>query len=511
MNLFKEETLQHKLISKWSTLVFLSLLIAPAGYIIRAIISNDLTVEEVGIFYSVLGLVSILLAYSGLGFNESFKYFFPRFWINWEKGKGKVLLILFFISQVFMASILAFLMWKLSGWLATSYFHFPAAQPTIQLFAIFLVVVRTLTVFIYFFETVQDVFWAKFVEFVRMRVSVVWVVYIWRLGQWTLSGYTFWRLIGGIAALILAIFVFRSKFWIYFKDVHFPPLNQLPPLLKDTLRYGFYSLIAVQGSLLLGSIDQQIVVYFLGSKQAGYYTTFLSVLFLHWIITGPLFSFLFPLTSELISKKQVDRLKLLLNLLYRYFSLLGIFVGLAYFLLGDAIIYSLFGAKYLPAAFLLKIASMFVFVNMVIFINFNILSGLGKVKERALIIWWVAIWNVISDIVFVYLWGLPGVVYSTLVWWIIFLIWTYKIVSKELKRSFRIDGRFLFVNLGGLLLRWFLVYWFCGQMECVNISRWQSLEYVLLWGAIGVLILGIINLKSLKQLKDLILTVKKWT
>ena len=506
MNLFKEETLQHKLISKWSTLVLLSLLIAPAGYIIRAIISNDLTVEEVGIFYSVLGLVSILLAYSGLGLNDSLKYFFPRFWISDKKAEGKILLYLLFGLQGLVAILLGWLFWRGSWWLATNYFHFPAAKPTIELFAMFLVVVRFLSIFIYFFETIQEVFWAKFLEAIRMRATVVGVVYIWKAGMGSLYNYTLWRLIWGIIALWLAVMVFKIKFWKYFKWISYPPLKKIPFLLKDTIKYGFYSLLAAQWGILLGSIDQQIVVYFLGSKEAGYYTTFLSVLLLYTIAIGPFTSFLFPVTSELISKHQHNKLKSLLDILYKYGTVFGIFVGVVYLLLGEAIIYSLFGSKYLPAVLLLKIAAMFVFVNILTSINFNILSGLGKVKERAVIIWRVALWNVISDIIFVYLWGLPWVVYSTLVGWIIFLIWTYKIMSKELKRNFKPDWKFLLKNLVGLLFRWVLVYWLCDMIRCREISRWVSFGYVVVLGLSGFLVLSLINFKNLIEFKNLLLT-----
>ncbi len=208
MTLFKEETLQHKLIFKGATLVILSFLIAPAGYIIRAIISNDLSVEEVGIFYSILGLISILLAYSWLGLNESFKYFFPRFWIQDQRQKGKVLLVLFFLSQILMAIVFAALMWWGSSWLAQHYFRFPQAQDTIKLFAIFLIVVRSLNVLTYFFETIQEVFWSKFFEFVRMWVSVVGVIYVWQRWFGSLFDYSFWRVIGGVVALLWAVLVF---------------------------------------------------------------------------------------------------------------------------------------------------------------------------------------------------------------------------------------------------------------------------------------------------------------
>jgi hypothetical protein len=45
--MFKEETLSEKFIKKGFWLYFFSFLIAPSGYIIKLVISNDLSVEDV--------------------------------------------------------------------------------------------------------------------------------------------------------------------------------------------------------------------------------------------------------------------------------------------------------------------------------------------------------------------------------------------------------------------------------------------------------------------------------
>jgi len=63
MELFAQETLARKMVTKGFWLLLLSFLAAPAGYIVRILISNDLSVDQVGIFYSVIGLITIFLAY----------------------------------------------------------------------------------------------------------------------------------------------------------------------------------------------------------------------------------------------------------------------------------------------------------------------------------------------------------------------------------------------------------------------------------------------------------------
>jgi O-antigen/teichoic acid export membrane protein len=68
-------------------------------------------------------------------------------------------------------------------------------------------------------------------------------------------------------------------------------------------------IVASQWWILLGSIDQQMIIYFLGPTAAGYYTNYNSLLMIYWIFLGPLFGFLFPITTELIEKKKIGNFR----------------------------------------------------------------------------------------------------------------------------------------------------------------------------------------------------------
>jgi O-antigen/teichoic acid export membrane protein len=55
--LLADQPLGQKLIKKGFWLYFFTIITAPVGYIIKMIVSNTLSVEDVGIFYSVLGFI----------------------------------------------------------------------------------------------------------------------------------------------------------------------------------------------------------------------------------------------------------------------------------------------------------------------------------------------------------------------------------------------------------------------------------------------------------------------
>jgi O-antigen/teichoic acid export membrane protein len=89
--LLQEEALGAKLIKKGSRGYFFMILIAPVGYIIKVLVSNALSVEEIGIFYSVLGLIVLLSSYNDLGLTEALMYFLPNYWIEKKYNEFKTI------------------------------------------------------------------------------------------------------------------------------------------------------------------------------------------------------------------------------------------------------------------------------------------------------------------------------------------------------------------------------------------------------------------------------------
>ena len=98
--LLKDETLAKKLITKGFWVYFFTFFTAPIGYLLRMLVSNTLTVAEVGIFYSVLGLMALIATYNDLGLTESLMYFIPKHWIKGEKDKVRLSIVASFLMQM---------------------------------------------------------------------------------------------------------------------------------------------------------------------------------------------------------------------------------------------------------------------------------------------------------------------------------------------------------------------------------------------------------------------------
>ena len=138
--LLQDETLAEKLINRWKWLYIFSFLIAPSGYIIKLLISNDLSVADVWVIYSIIGFIGILSNYNDLWFTESLLYFLPKFWINKKYNEFKSSIFLALWIQTITAIFIACLLWFWADYLALHYFHSSSAVEILKVFSLWFII-----------------------------------------------------------------------------------------------------------------------------------------------------------------------------------------------------------------------------------------------------------------------------------------------------------------------------------------------------------------------------------
>lgn len=83
--------MSEKFIKKWFWLYLFSFIIAPIWYIIKIIISNELTVEEVWIVYSVISLVTLFWSFNDFDW-QKVELFFTKIYRKKDYSKAKSVL-----------------------------------------------------------------------------------------------------------------------------------------------------------------------------------------------------------------------------------------------------------------------------------------------------------------------------------------------------------------------------------------------------------------------------------
>jgi len=492
--LLKDETLAEKLIKRGFWIYFFSFLIAPSGYIIKLLISNDLSVEEVWVIYAILWFISILWNYNDLWFTESLKYFLPKFWINKKYDEFKTSIFLALWIQTFTAILIAIWLWFGADFLAQNYFHSVYAWNILKVFTLFFIFFNIFNTFDTIFFAFQDTFANKFIEFLRMWWIVIFVAILFFTNYGSLLNYSIAWLVGMIIALILWSYYFFKKYrWTLdkWKLIYSKKLN------KEIFSYAWWVVLASQWWMILGSLDLQMIVYFLWPQQAGFYTNYLSILGIYSILLWPIFLFLFPITTELIEKKQHWKLELMMSIFYKYFVVIWWIIGLFFAIFWPYIAYILFWEKFIPSWNLLQFSAWFIFVSILISINFNVLAGLGKIKQRVKIIYVAAWLNFILNWFLIQkiwiIWAVIATIFSSFV---MFILSYFEIKKSDIKINF--DWLFYVKNLLILGILWIIFYFSLNYLNFEN--RLEILWKMFIFWIIYIIILLVWNYKEVKIL-----------
>ena len=210
-----------------------------------------------------------------------------------------------------------------------------------------------------------------------------------------------WTWIGGVIVGIGfgSFFMYRSYYLPYLKDAQ---VIYDKELIKQIIKYALWVVLAANVGTVLGQVDMQLIIYLLGTRDAGFYTNYLSIIGIPFIIITPIIGFIFPVISELHSKGDEGKIATIKTLFYKYFAVLGVVTSMFMFVFGPAIASILFGEKFTMSGIILQYSALFIACNFLLQINFQILAGVGRIHERVKILFVGLIFNVVLNIVLIH-------------------------------------------------------------------------------------------------------------
>lgn len=505
--LLADQPLGQKLIKKWFWLYFFMIISAPVAYIIKVIISNTLSVEDVGIFYSVYGLIILIATYNDFWLTESLQYFLPKYRLAKKINNCKTIIVLSLATQLVLGTIIAILMYWGAERLAINHFKSQAAIPVIQTFCFYFIGINIVQVFSSIYYAFQDVTRYGWIEFARVYTLLGFTLFF-RLGYGlSLSNLSIAWILGIVAAIIAGILLFGKKYRKIFSQWK---LVRDRWLIQKQLKYAFWVFLSANTWTILIQIDQQIIVNLLWAEAAGYFTNYLSMIMAYTIITVPILSLSFPIVSEIIAKKQFPKLKLLQDTLYKYFSVFAISIGWLFIVLGPEIMTVFFGQKFLPSWDLLKYAGPFLVFNVLFMINFGILAGTGKVKQRTGVLAMWLLSTVASMWIFIQvLWRwLIGAVLGTVIGWIVLRIFSLRIINQLQNISF--NRIFLIKNIATIWLICIGIWYVKDQyFVLADVNRYSNLLALFVIALLYYGIIAGVNYPSLKLLRKEVKELRK--
>lgn len=497
-------SLAEKFLKKWFWLLGLSFLIWPIGYLVKITISSELSVEEVGILYWIISLITILIGYNDFWITESLKFFVPRYYEEKRFDKIKTILALWFLTQLSSSLLLTLFFFFWADFLWTHYFHNAKAIESIKIFSFFFIWINIFQLLNTFFLAVQNTFLYRFSELIRIGVVLLWTAWIFFTNSGSLINYTYSRILWLYFGIIFTIVIFITKY--YFKYLKNSSILKDKKFIKEVLSYAILVLVGSQAGTILSQIDMQMIIYILWVKDAWYYTNYLSLIWVFFIFIWPLFTFLLPVFSELSAKKQIDTLKSLKSELSHIFLFFWISYATFCFIFWSNIAYILFWEKFIFSWEILKFSMPFLAFNFILQVNFNLLAWLWKVKERIKILSYWILLNCILNYVLIKIMGVSWAALATGFWWLYIVFATERILWKDFQ--FQIDVYLLAKNICVFIATWYFFKVYASQYFSLT-SRAQDLGVLILFIWLWTIMYILINYKFFHSVFQNIKKLKK--
>ncbi len=491
-------------------LYIFAFLTGPIGYFVKIILSNDLSVGEMWILYWVISLVSLLSVYHDLWLTESLNFFLPKFIVEADYSRFKsVLAYALFVQLPTSLSIWLFL-YLGSDYIAINYFHDANTWNILRIFCYFFVLLNLYGIASTVYWATQNTKYQKGLELLRMLAILGLTLSLSFTWYWNIVNYSwnwiFWIWIWTAISYVLFYHKYYKPYLKWVKIVY------EKPLIKKVFSYAIWVLLAANVWMVLSQVDMQLIIYLLWPETAWYYTNYLSIIWIPFLMIVPIIWFLFPVISELHGKWDEEKIKTIKNLFYKYFWVIWIIVSWFMFIFARELTTTLFWQKFAFSWDILMFSIFFIVFNFLLQINFQILAWTWRIRDRVKILWvWLAC-NIPLNLILIkafesaqsWTWALGSSLAVGLSWIPMFYL-SHRATKKY---SGKFDLRFFLKNalLSAILCLLLLIF---GKPLFIWANRIESLFLILILWILYIMPLIALNLKEWKLFLDELLKIKK--
>jgi O-antigen/teichoic acid export membrane protein len=483
----------------YNTIIVLtfSILATIFSYLFKMILARKLSLEEFGLFYSIVAFLGILNIFRDLGMNNAAVFFFPRFLIKNDKGHIKGLLKEMLGYQFISNCLIIILMILFSEYLVNNYFQ-NGSTLLLMLFVIAYFFNSTEISFQILFNAFQDQFFFSLQNLLRNFLIFI----------MTFIGLIFFKgilvpILVQITVYILLLVVFAS---IFFKK-HIPNYTSIKAKYMDMRKlavFGFTASIAYVGYLIITASDILFLTYFCTLKEVGLYSGVISIISLLLFIPSSINAVVFPITSQLWVKKRVNSLKFLIekSTLYMIVAMVPIIVTII--LYSKLILSILFGKLFSPGGYALTIlayGSLFLALGSVYSL---FLLGIKGQKTYAYVNISVAAVSIILNILLIQRFGIEGAAISAFFSYALLMIVSVIVLRHTIKFNFEYFKYTLIIFIGSLFMILFNYL-----KNSFNISNIMSASILLLIFWVGYIAsMFMFKIISYDEVKEIIYQIR---
>ncbi|MCB9362538.1 flippase [Candidatus Woesearchaeota archaeon] len=396
---------KHSLVSRLIIVYAIAFLAAPIGYVQRVLYSRSLSVEEYGTFYGLVALITMIMIFTDFGMSRSLAHHLPKYLKSPRNLSPYIWSALLFNACT--SAIIFLVMYLLRERIATLY----ATSVEIVLLmgvSIFLYSLAKMIIAIYEGHALEK-YYSSY-NGVRMLIVVVASAGAFILGfQDLLRAFVWIWIVSIIIANIIYILplhrIVRNLFSISVTKKSFGEL----------FAYAKFVVLDSAAFIFINKIDSVMIAFFLGMTYVGYYEAALPLLTLLFMSITPFQMFLFPTVSKLHHEKDITTTRTILTLIYRTLLFFFLPAAAVLALYPREMILLFFGENFLPAATVVQILSCAALFKLIYSTNYQILDGIGLVKQKSYITYSSAALNICLNLILIPLFAIEGAAMSTLI------------------------------------------------------------------------------------------------
>lgn len=417
-----------KYLARGSITVFLFTVLANLfNYLIRLVLSRELSVADYGLFYAIIAFISFFISFRDLGLSAAIVKFIPEFNAKKEYGKIKSLLkyafkmqLIFVISSIILISLF-------SNQISSLIFNQQISN--LIILASFILFADLFMVFeMKFFQGSQKPSLFSSILLVKNIIILIILLFLQPL---TLEKCFF----SFISSHFITFLIFSPKFKKLYEKLS-EPVSITKKFKKQIWDFSLPVFFGMIAYLFLGYIDTIMLTIFRSLEEVGLYQVALPTASLLFIFMISIRSVLIPTVSELWSLKETEKIS---KIMERATKLSFITILPGFFILFSfpkTILSILFGPEYVSAYIALKILSFTSIFFLLRGLMSTILISRGKTWLNTKAGIYMTVFNIISNLILIPIYGIIGAAVTTVFSFFIGFLITYKYSKKYLDFNF---------------------------------------------------------------------------
>jgi len=244
--------------------------------------------------------------------------------------------------------------------------------------------------------------------------------------------------VAGLAGGFIAGFIAGAAVNYRFLELHLSRFSQRH--LKSLFSFSFWSFLSAGGALVFTSADTILIGYFMGNSDVGIYRVALQLASLGVFVALALQNVLYPKFSRWNEENRHDLIIRALGRAYTYSLLLALPACIGGWLLGDTLMYYLYGEVFTAGTIALGILLAVHVVYIFVYLQMMCLGALDHPRESFRVTAVAAAVNIVLDLILIPIFGISGAALATFLTFALYAILGHRVLSGFISVRFERDA-----------------------------------------------------------------------